>query len=136
MQARHILLLLLGLSFLSACREETEPERVAETFLSAYVDFRFSDAESLSAEGVQGILQWRASQLTQAELEMVADEEPQVETCEVESYGDSVVVDLEARNVLLLDSIGLPGHVGEQRYRVVLKKNEDRNWKVTALVEL
>ena len=128
----------LFLSFIAllavSCKKTSKPELVAEEFLSAYLDCRYQDAERLAAEEVMEQMRWRLSQLTQAELELVNDNVPQVSTEEVMMCGDSCFVTLRASDALLLDSIGLPAHVGDQQYRLVLQREEKgSNWKVTAL---
>ena len=128
-------LLLFLLSLLAgACHEKSKPERVAEQFLSAYLDCRYEDAGRLATTEVMEQMRWRLSQLTQAEVEMLADNEPKVDAEDMETCGDSCIVRLRAEDTLLLDSIGQPARIGERCYRLVLKKEKGRNWKVTALI--
>ena len=133
MKRTCLLLVLLSL-FAGACHEKSKPERVAERFLSAYLDCRYEDAERLASAEVMEGMRWRLSQLTQAEVELLADNEPQVEAEDMEVCGDSCIVSLRAEDVLLLDSIGQPARIGERRYRLVVQKEKGRNWKVTALI--
>ena len=117
-----------------SCKEKSKPELVAERFLSAYLDCRYQDAERLATPEVMEQMRWRLSQLTQAEVELINDNAPQVSTEEVEICGDSCFITILASDALLLDSIGLPAHVSDQQYRLMLLKEKGSNWKVTALV--
>lgn len=133
MHLRRLFVLVLSL-LLCSCDEKQMPQEVAEDFLSAYLDCRFAAAEKLAVQEMAEQLRWRASQLTQAEVEMLAEQaEASVTTDAVEEDGDDCLVWLTATDALLLDSIGQPGHVGEARYRVRLKKGNGSNWKVTAV---
>ena len=129
---------ILFLSFIAllavSCREKSKPELVAEQFLSAYLDCRYQIAERLATAEVMEQMRWRMSQLTQAEVELINDNAPQVSMEEVEMCGDSCFVTLRASDALLMDSIGFPAHVGNQQYRLVLQKEKGSNWKVTALI--
>ena len=118
---------------LASCREKSSSERVAESFLMAYLDCRFAEAERVASPEVVEQMRWRASQLTQADLELLAKNESQVSTEDLEVYDDSCIVYLKASDALLLDSIGQSGHIGDRHYIVVLKKEKGRNWLVTAL---
>ena len=84
---------------------------------------------------VVDLMRWRASNLTQAELELLGQQSEgiQTETERVEDYGDSCVVVLMAHNCLVADSVGVPGYIGSSRYRVTLKKKKGDNWMVTTL---
>ncbi|MBQ7571907.1 MAG: hypothetical protein IJT19_06685 [Bacteroidaceae bacterium] len=124
----------VALLALASCAERRGPERVAEQFMSAYLDCRFQDAASLASPSVQDRVRWRASQLTQADLDLLADQSAEVETDDLEDYGDSAIVSVDVSDALLLDSIGQPGHIGDARYRLTLKKEKGSNWKVTALI--
>ena len=142
---RNVVFIVLLALLIVGCRGKGEPERVAERWLSAYLECRFDDAQQLSAKEGSVIeqMRWRASQLTQAEVELLAENKPTVEAedveplqvpnAELDSNTKSCVVTLMVHDALLLDSIGLPAHIGEQRYRLVLQKEKGRNWKVTAL---
>ena len=131
---KHTVLFLLFIALLAvSCKEKSKPELVAERFLSAYLDCRYQDAERLATAEVMEEMRWRLSQLTQAEVELINDNVPQVSTEEVKMCGDSCFITLRASDALLLDSIGLPAYVGDQQYRLVLQKEKGSNWKVTAL---
>ena len=120
---------------LSACAESGTPERVAERFLSAYLDCRFSDAAKLASPEAVELLHWRASQLTQAEVELMNEQAGARARAErTEEHGEECVVWLSVTDALILDSIGLPAHIGDVRYRVTLKHEKGHNWKVTALI--
>ena len=81
---------------------------------------------------------WRASNLTQADLDVLnAREMPvEVEVDDVESFADSCVVTLKASNALLADSIGSTARVGEARFSMILRKGKGSNWKVATLVSI
>ena len=130
---RTYLFFVLVSVLLASCHEKSKPERVAEQFLAAYLDCRYQDAGRFASGEVMEQMRWRLSQLTQAEVELMNENEPQVEAEDMENYGDSCIVFLRATDALLMDSIGLPAQIGEQRYRLVLQKEKGRNWKVTAL---
>lgn len=135
MKYKFLVLLLLTMLFVS-CKEKSKPELVAEKFLTAWLDCRYQEAEHMASAEVMEQLSWRLSQLTQAEVELINDNAPQVSTEDVEDYGDSCIVTLRASDVLQMDSIGLPAHVGDQQYRLVMKKEKGSNWKVTALISI
>ncbi|MBQ8968212.1 MAG: hypothetical protein IJ064_00555 [Bacteroidaceae bacterium] len=128
--SRTSFLFILFLQMTVACRKPSGPEQVAGHFLSAYLDCRFSDAERLAESNVADMMRWRASQLTQAEVELVSENNPQVQTLNVEDMGDSCVVWLMATDALIMDSIGQPGCVGSVRYRVSLHRRSGQDWKV------
>lgn len=133
MKSQSLLVLVFLLSFVS-CGREQEPENVAESFLSDYLECRFKSAARWAEPEVVEVMRWRASNLTQAEVELLGEQSCEVASESVEEYGDSAVVTLVAHDALLLDSIGRPGHVGDARYRLTLKKEKGSNWKVTVLV--
>ena len=135
MKYKFLVLLLLTMLFVS-CKEKSKPELVAEKFLTAWLDCRYQEAEHMASAEVMEQLSWRLSQLTQAEVELINDNAPQVSTEDIENCGDSCIVTLRASDVLLMDSIGLPAHVGDQQYRLVMKKEKGSNWKVTALIPI
>lgn len=130
---RTILFLVLFSLFFSSCKDRSEPSDVAGRFLSAYLDCRFPDAERIASPEVLEQMRWRVSQLTQAEVELLSENEPLVEVEKTEVYDDSCLVVLNASNALQLDSIGLPGYIGEQRFFVTLQKDKGGSWKVTSL---
>ena len=130
---QRIFILFTLVLVLASCHEKSKSERVAEDFLTDYLECRFADAERVASPEVVGQMHWRASQLTQADLDLLAENEPQVSAEDVENYGDSCIVYVKASDALLLDSIGQPGRIGTQRYCLTLEKVKGRNWKVTAL---
>ena len=131
---RNIIFLLLIFLLAMSCKDQSKPEDVAERFLSAYLDCRFSDAEPLASSQVLEQMRWRMSNFTQAEVELLGENEPQVAIEETHDFGDSCVVWLNASNALLLDSIDQPGHIGNQRFGLALKKEKGSTWLVTALI--
>ena len=133
---RNVLFLCLTAMLFCACRGEGNPQDVAARFLSAYLECRFSDALEWTSPEVAEMMHWRASNLTQAEVELLNENVPQVEVEDVEDYGDSCIVSLKVSDALILDSVGQPGHVDDCSYRLILKKEKGSNWKVTALSSL
>ena len=119
-----------------ACGRERGPQNVAERFLSAYLECRYTDAEPLASAEAMEQMRWRLSQLTQAEVELINDNEPQVSAEEMSEGGDSCVVTLRATDALLMDSIGLPAHIGDGRFRLILVRESNRNWTVAALATI
>lgn len=130
---RNVLFLCLTTMLFCACHSGRNPQEVAERFLSAYLECRFSDAGEWASPEVAEMMHWRASNLTQAEVELLNENVPQVEVEDVEDYGDSCIVSLKVSDALILDSVGQPGHVDDCDYRVTLKKEKGSNWIVTAL---
>ncbi len=133
---RTCLLLMLISLLMTSCQEKSKPERVAERFLMAYLDCRYADAERIATPKVMEQMRWRISNLTQAEVELINENEPQVASEGMEDWGDSCIVTLVATDALLLDSVDLPGHIGERQFCMTLQKEKGNNWKVTALMEL
>lgn len=131
---RTLFFLCLAVLPFASCAERRAPEHVAERFLSAYLDCCFQDADALADSHVQKMVRWRASQLTQEDLNLLMGQSAEVETCILEDYGDSVIVGAEVCDALLLDSIGRPGRIGQARFRVTLIREKGSNWIVTALV--
>ncbi|MBQ8051445.1 MAG: hypothetical protein IJ197_07725 [Bacteroidaceae bacterium] len=128
--------LLLSLLFLVAsCESDKSPEGVAERFLSNYLELHFKRAARVASPEVVEQMRWRASNLTQAEVELLAQqEEPaDIDVEDVVELGDSCIVVLTAHDALVADSIDRPAYIGSTRYRVTLKKKKGDNWMVTAL---
>ena len=121
-----------------ACGRERGPQDVAEEFLAGYLDCRFSDVADLASPEMQETMRWRASQLTQTEVDLLRGqaEGAQVITDEMEASGDTCWVTVSATDALIMDSIGQPGRLGEAQYRVRLQKEKGRNWIVTALISI
>ncbi len=130
---QRILVLLTLVLLLASCHEKSSSERVAESFLEAYLDCRFAEAERVASPEMVEQMRWRASQLTQTDLDLLAGNESHVSTENVEVCDDSCIVYLKASDALLLDSIGQPGRIGDRHCIVVLKKEKGRNWIVTDL---
>lgn len=135
---RNLLFFLLAFVLASSCSRDNDPERIAERFLASYLDCDFSRATKLASEGMKEMVSWRASNLTQADLDVLnARETPvEVEVGDVESYADSCVVTLKASDALLVDSISSTARIGEGRFRLILRKEKGSNWKVATLVPI
>lgn len=128
--------LLLSLLFLS-CGGEKTPERVAESFLTDYLECRFPKAARVASSEVVEQMRWWASNLSQADLDLLAANEMPVgvEALESREQGDSCEVVLRAHDCLVADSIGRPGHIGEARYRLTLRKEKGNDWMVVAIMK-
>ena len=131
---KHNVLFLSVILLISACTGHDSPQAVAESFLEAYLDCRFDEAAKMASPEVGTMLHWRASQLTQAELELL-NEHPVADVTveDAEEADGEWVVTLRAIDALLMDSIGQPAHVGDARYRVVLVRAEGKRWRVSSL---
>ena len=136
--SRNLLFFLLAFVLATSCSRDSDPEQIAERFLASYLDCDFSRATKLATEDMKDAVSWRASNLTQADLDVLnAREMPvEVEVDDVESFADSCVVTLKASNALLADSIGSTAHVGDARFRMILRKEKGSNWKVATLVSI
>lgn len=133
---RNLLFFCLACALACSCGGGGGPEEVAERFLGAYLDCDFARAQRMASEGVADQLWWRASQLTEADLEVLNGREGSVEVEAEETRmtgADSCLVWLRARDALLMDSIGQVARIGEGNFCVALKKGKGSNWKVTAL---
>ena len=117
-----------------SCNEASEPNAVAEKFLSDYLECRFSACEGMASPDVLEQMRWRASNLTQAEVELMSEQRLSVRAQSddvIDVYGERTVTFL-AHNVLLLDSVGRPGHIGDGRFVVVMRP-EGENWRIVAV---
>ena len=138
LMSRNLLFFLLAFVLATSCSRDSDPEQIAERFLASYLDCDFSRATKLATEEMKDAVSWRASNLTQADLDVLnAREMPvEVEVDDVESFADSCVVTLKASNALLADSIGSTARVGDARFRMILRKEKGSNWKVATLVPI
>lgn len=138
LMSRNLLFFLLAFVFAASCSRDSDPEQIAERFLASYLDCDFSRATKLATEDMRDAITWRASNLTQADLDVLnAREMPvEVEVDDVESFADSCVVTLKASNALLADSIGSTARVGDACFRMILRKEKGSNWKVATLVPI
>lgn len=121
-----------------ACGRERGSQNVAEEFLAGYLDCRFSDVADLASPEMQETMRWRASQLTQAEVDLLRGQEEgaQTVTDEMEEGGDTCWVTVSATEALIMDSIGQPGRLGDARFRLTLAREGKRDWKVVALTTI
>ena len=118
-----------------SCQGADVPERRAEEFLSAFLSCRFAEASEMCSPEVVEAMRWRASQLSRDEAEAMVESLPDIETTDVQMLSDdSCVVTCLASDAFVLDSIDQPGHIGNEKYCLVLKKEKGSNWKVTALI--
>ena len=133
---RNLLFFALAFVFASSCSQGNDAEQVAEQFLASYLDCDFSRASKFASAEMLDAISWRASNLTQADLDVLNEREMPVavEVDDVESFADSCVVTLTASDALLVDSIGSTARVGEARFRMTLRKEKGSNWKVATLV--
>ncbi|MBQ9560306.1 MAG: hypothetical protein IJV08_10065 [Bacteroidaceae bacterium] len=132
------LLLPFFLLVAGACGRERGPQDVAEEFLAGYLDCRFSDVADLASPEMLETMRWRASQLTQAEVDLLRGqaEGAQVTTDEMEASGDTCWVTVSATDALIMDSIAQPGRLGDGRFRLTLAREKKRDWKVVALTTI
>ena len=128
---------LIFLAFLSvvfvSCKEKSSPELVAERAMKVYLDCNLPEMETMASHDVVEQLRWRLSNMSQAERELLAENKPEVnaESAELQEDGSYKVV-LAVSDALLLDSIGVPGHIDDCRFMLFLEK-EEGTWEVTSV---
>lgn len=133
---RKLPFIILIAALIVSCNKNSTAEQVAHDFLTDYLECRFDDASKLLAEenDIQQMMYWRASQLTQAEIELIAESPVEVSTQDILERGDSCTIRLRASDALLLDSIGVTCRMGTIDCTVtLLKGKKGRNWKVATL---
>ena len=135
---RNLLFFMLASALMLSCSGNKEPEQIAEHFLASYLDCDFSQASKFASPEMMDAISWRASNLTQADLDVLNERElpVAVEVEDVESFADSCVVTLKATDALLVDSIGSTARVGDARFRMIMRKEKGSNWKVATLVPI
>lgn len=114
-----------------ACENNKTPQESAKELLSAYFDCRYADIESKVSPQMLNQMRFRASNLTQSEVELMAQTESSIEFVGTEENGDTCVVTIIADNVLLLDSLNNPGHIGRARYCLTMSKKDRKTWQGT-----
>ena len=101
----------------------------AADFAKAYFNYDYPRAAELAMPESARWLQFAASNLTQADLDVInAAEEASVSIDDLTRINDSTVtVTIEVENILLKDTIGQPPHVvSEARYPLVLVSRDGR----------
>lgn len=132
---KDLLLILLALLAV-ACHRESDAELTAEYFMAAYLDCRFSEASRMASPLVVEQMRWRASQLTEADVALLAETAAEVTVADVAASTDSSIVTLSVSQALLPDSLGRPWSIGSCRYRLVLKRPDGKRWQVVSLRSL
>jgi len=137
---KKIFFTLLSFLLLFSCTRDQAVETVAEDFLSAYLDCRFTEASKWASPRMQEQIKWRASNMTQAEMELLTEGSVASEVIAESSWHESdteAIVELTAEDALLVDSIGLPGYMGNARFRITLERPKKRGkWMVAAIQRL
>lgn len=111
--------------FLVSCKEKSKPEAFAERALKTYLDCNVREMETMATRDVVDQLRWRASNMTQAERELLAENEPDVSVESIEQLEDGAYkVVLSVSDALLLDSINMPGHIDDCRFMLLMEKGE------------
>lgn len=137
MHIRSLLLLFPTLLLLAACGQPEagqQAQAAADKFAAAYFNYDFPTALTLCTPESQKWLRFAASNVYEADLEVLRsmDEGAEVEPSEVESLGDTVAtVSVAVSHYMQRDTIGRPGHVTEgQTYHLRLVKRSGQ-WLVS-----
>lgn len=127
-------ILLMTITTLSNCQsdEEVKVQNVAENYIIDLYTCNFQDAEKLCTSEAVKDVQWFASNLTEGDVEQLANQEHGlVVTCAGVEIDDTIAtVTLELSNAMLVDSLEHEPALGDvcKRLKLVLR---DKKWKIT-----
>lgn len=133
---RNILVSALFLMLVAACNKADTPNQVGERALMAYLRCSLTDLEQIAQPQVVEQMRWRLSNLSGEEMQQLLAVEPQVSTDNSSVEGNTCHLLLNAKDALLIDSIGQPAHVGNRQFSLVLVKDSEKGtWRVESLEE-
>lgn len=127
-------MLLLAATVLSGCQsdDERKVQEVAENYAINLYTCNFQEAEKLCTPEGREDVQWFASNLTEGDVEQLANQEiGLVVTCAGVEIDDTIAtVTLELNNAMLVDSLEHQPAMGDvcKQVKLVLR---DKKWKVS-----